>query len=53
MSALSDLHTVPQEHLDFRETILEIARQRIAPRAVEAVHVLGGYGDVKEYRSSG
>ncbi len=33
MSALSDLYTVPQEHLDFRDTIREIARQRIAPRA--------------------
>ena len=35
MSALSDLYTVPQEHLDFRDTIREIARQRIAPRAAE------------------
>ncbi len=33
MSALSDLYTVLQEHLDFRDTIREIARQRIAPRA--------------------
>src|ERR1700684_2168826 len=35
MSALSDLYTIPQEHLDFRDTIREIARQRIAPRAAE------------------
>ncbi len=35
MSALSDLYTVPQEHLDFRDTIREIAQQRIAPRAAE------------------
>jgi alkylation response protein AidB-like acyl-CoA dehydrogenase len=35
MSALADLYTIPQEHLDFRDTIREIARQRIAPRAAE------------------
>ncbi len=35
MSALSELYTVPDEHLEFRETIREIARQRIAPRAAE------------------
>src|SRR6201989_3016246 len=35
MSALSDLYTLPQEHLDFRDTIREIARDRIAPRAAE------------------
>jgi alkylation response protein AidB-like acyl-CoA dehydrogenase len=35
MSALSELCTVPQEHLDFRDTIREIAQQRIAPRAAE------------------
>src|SRR5436305_5038351 len=35
MSALSELYTVPQEHLDFRETIREVAPERIAPRAAE------------------
>jgi alkylation response protein AidB-like acyl-CoA dehydrogenase len=35
MSALSELYTIPQEHLDFRSTIREIAQQRIAPRAAE------------------
>src|SRR5438270_11353804 len=35
MSALSELYTVPQEHLDFRDTIREIAQERIAPRAAE------------------
>ncbi|MGH2910554.1 MAG: acyl-CoA dehydrogenase family protein, partial [Solirubrobacteraceae bacterium] len=35
MSALSDLYTVPQEYLDFRNTIREIATERIAPRAAE------------------
>jgi alkylation response protein AidB-like acyl-CoA dehydrogenase len=35
MSVLADLYTIPQEHLDFRDTIREIAQQRIAPRAAE------------------
>src|ERR1700727_1311568 len=35
MSALSELYTVPQEYLDFRDTIRQIARERIAPRAAE------------------
>jgi alkylation response protein AidB-like acyl-CoA dehydrogenase len=35
MSALSDLYTVPQEYIDFRDTIREIASERIAPRAAE------------------
>jgi alkylation response protein AidB-like acyl-CoA dehydrogenase len=35
MSALSELYTLPQEHIDFRDTIREIAQQRIAPRAAQ------------------
>jgi alkylation response protein AidB-like acyl-CoA dehydrogenase len=35
MSALAELYTVPREHLDFRDTIRQIARERIAPRAAE------------------
>src|SRR6201995_5334467 len=35
MSALADLYTISQEHLDFRDTIRQIARERIAPRAAE------------------
>ncbi len=35
MSALADLYTVPQEYLDFRDTIRRIAQERIAPRAAE------------------
>jgi alkylation response protein AidB-like acyl-CoA dehydrogenase len=35
MSVLADLYTIPQEHLDFRETIRQIAQERIAPRAAE------------------
>ena len=35
MSAIAELYTVPQEHLDFRDTIRQIAQERIAPRAAE------------------
>jgi alkylation response protein AidB-like acyl-CoA dehydrogenase len=35
MSALSELYTIPQEYLDFRATIREIAQDRIAPRAAQ------------------
>ncbi len=35
MSATADLYTIPQEHLDFRDTIRQIATERIAPRAAE------------------
>jgi alkylation response protein AidB-like acyl-CoA dehydrogenase len=35
MSALADLYTIPREYLDFRDTIAQIARERIAPRAAE------------------
>jgi alkylation response protein AidB-like acyl-CoA dehydrogenase len=35
MSALAELYTIPRDHLDFRDTIRQIARERIAPRAAE------------------
>ena len=36
MSSLTEqLYTLPQEYLDFRDTIAQIARERIAPRAAE------------------
>src|SRR6188472_3824894 len=35
MSALAELYSIPQEHLDFRDTIRQIAQDRIAPRAAE------------------
>jgi alkylation response protein AidB-like acyl-CoA dehydrogenase len=35
VSALAEIYTIPQEYLDFRETIAQIARERIAPRAAE------------------
>src|SRR6266545_3102976 len=33
--ALADLYAIPQEHLDFRDTIRQIAIERVAPRAAE------------------
>ncbi len=35
MSALADLYTLPQEHIEFRDAIRQIAREQIAPRAAE------------------
>src|SRR5437764_12979506 len=35
MSALAELYTIPQEYLDYRDSIRQIARDRIAPRAAE------------------
>jgi alkylation response protein AidB-like acyl-CoA dehydrogenase len=34
-SVAGDLYTIPQEHLDFRDTIRQMARERVAPRAAE------------------
>jgi len=42
VSALADLYTIPQEHLDFRRAIAQIARERIAPRAA-AIDELAEY----------
>src|SRR5213078_2716466 len=35
MEAVAELYTIPQEHLEFRDAIRQIARERIAPRAAE------------------
>src|SRR6202142_181147 len=35
MEAVSDVYTIPQEHVDFCETIGRIAREKIAPRSAE------------------
>src|SRR3954451_5410424 len=35
MQTLSDVYAIPQENLDFRDTIRQIAQERIAPRAAE------------------
>ena len=34
-AALADVYALPQEHVDFRDTIRQIARERVAPRAAE------------------
>ena len=34
-AAIGDVYTIPQEHVDFCETIGQIARERIAPRSAE------------------
>jgi alkylation response protein AidB-like acyl-CoA dehydrogenase len=35
MEAVAELYEIPREHLDFRDTIRQICRERIAPRAAE------------------
>jgi alkylation response protein AidB-like acyl-CoA dehydrogenase len=35
MEVLTDAYTLPQEHLDFRDAIRQIAQERVAPRAAE------------------
>jgi alkylation response protein AidB-like acyl-CoA dehydrogenase len=35
MSALAEMYTIPQEYLDFRDTIRQITQERVAPRAAE------------------
>src|SRR5436305_1653007 len=35
MSAVAELYKIPQEYADFRATIRQIARERVAPRAAE------------------
>ena len=34
-AAVAELYSVPQEHLDFRDTIRQMAQERVAPRAAE------------------
>jgi alkylation response protein AidB-like acyl-CoA dehydrogenase len=34
-AGLADVYTLPQEHVDFRDTIRQIVRERVAPRAAE------------------
>src|SRR5476649_945669 len=35
METLTDIYTIPQEHLDFCDTIKQIAQEKIAPRSAE------------------
>jgi alkylation response protein AidB-like acyl-CoA dehydrogenase len=34
-AAVADTYSIPQEHIDFRDTIRQIAQERVAPRAAE------------------
>ena len=34
-AALADVYALPQEHVDFRDTIRQIVRERVAPRAAD------------------
>src|SRR5256714_12216953 len=51
MSALAELYTIPQEHLDFRDTIRQIAQERIAPRAAEIDEKAESPHDLRELLS--
>src|SRR2546423_13159585 len=51
MSALAELYTIPQEHVDFRETIRQIAQERIAPRAAEIDEKAESPHDLRELLS--
>jgi alkylation response protein AidB-like acyl-CoA dehydrogenase len=35
VSALADIYAIPREHLDLRDTVRQIAREQVAPRAAE------------------
>ena len=48
MQTITDVYSVPQEFLDFRDTIRQISQERIAPRAAE-IDATGEYPrDVRE-----
>jgi alkylation response protein AidB-like acyl-CoA dehydrogenase len=34
-TAVAELYAIPEEHLEFRDTIRRIAHERVAPRAAE------------------
>jgi alkylation response protein AidB-like acyl-CoA dehydrogenase len=48
MEAVADLYEIPQEHLDFRETIRQICRERVAPRAAEIDELAEYPQDIRE-----
>jgi len=48
MEAVADLYTVPQEHLDFRDTIRQMAQERVAPRAAEIDETAEYPQDIRE-----
>jgi acyl-CoA dehydrogenase len=45
---MTTAYAIPQEHLDFRDTIRQIARERIAPRAAEIDATASYPWDVRE-----
>src|SRR5450759_2816649 len=47
MEAVSEVYTIPQEHLDFCATIGQIAREKIAPRSAEIDERAEYPGDVR------
>src|ERR1700730_10273594 len=49
MEALADVYTIPQEHLDFRDTIRQIAQERVAPRAAEIDEKAEYPQDIREF----
>jgi alkylation response protein AidB-like acyl-CoA dehydrogenase len=46
--SVADLYELPREHLDFRETIRQLATERIAPRAAEIDETAEYPWDVRE-----
>jgi alkylation response protein AidB-like acyl-CoA dehydrogenase len=48
MEALAEVYEIPQEHLDFRDTIRQICQERVAPRAAEIDETAEYPRDVRE-----
>src|SRR3954447_9822951 len=48
MEVLADVYEIPQEHLDFRDTIRRICQERVAPRAAEIDETAEYPRDVRE-----
>src|SRR3954451_23957420 len=48
MEAVADVYEIPQEHLDFRDTIRQICEERVAPRAAEIDETAEYPRDVRE-----
>src|SRR3954471_16565440 len=48
MEAVADVYEIPQEHLDFRDTIRRICQERVAPRAAEIDETAEYPRDVRE-----
>src|SRR5947209_9562060 len=48
MQSVAEVYELPQEYLDFRDTIRQLAAERIAPRAAESDERAEYPGDVRE-----